>query len=67
MYEKESSPPERYKRYGPPTMYDQHPYGTIIELIPSSLYKEAEYYKQMSKDPNKPLWQKVGNTASTLT
>lgn len=50
-------PKNRIYRYGAPCKYDQHPYGTEIVVIPSTLSKEAIFYKQMSDDQDNPNWQ----------
>jgi hypothetical protein len=50
-------PKNRVFRYGPPSRYDQHPYGTEIVVLPSTLTKEAVFYKQMSNDQDNPNWQ----------
>lgn len=50
-------PKNRIYRYGPPTRYDQHPYGTELVVLPSTLTSHPIFYKQLSNDQNNPNWQ----------
>lgn len=45
--------PSIIKRFGPPNVYDQYPYGTFCQLHDGSVYK------QISRDENKPQWDRV--------
>lgn len=48
--------PQIIKRYSEPHKYDQAPFGTICHVIDDNEYV-LEIYKQISKDPDNPIWK----------
>lgn len=42
-------------RHGKPNKYDHAAYGTLCKVIIE--YKESELYKQVSTDPENPIWE----------
>lgn len=50
--------PQVITRLSPPTIWDMHSRGTIINVIIPDPYEE-EMWIQRSSDANRPLWEKI--------